>query len=180
MTVVDPRERYGDLLVERSREVLAPASFEEAAGSEAATAGWVVLGFTFDDAGRVLLVDQSWADGWLVPGGAHQPGESLAGTAAREVEEETGVAVTPVRPRAVDEVTLVNERTDEATGWTTVLFEAAAETTAIDDDLGLPGEKIHDARWFEGLPDDVFRPALTRAAYERCRRDGAERTEPVD
>lgn len=167
------REEYDDLLVTRSREVLEPEEFEAAVDSEAATVGWVVLGFAFDDAGRVLLVDQSWADGWLVPGGVRKPGESLSESVVREVREETGITITPVRPHAIDEYTFVNERTDETSGWTTVCFEAVADTTEIGSDLGVDGEEIEDADWFESLPDDVFHRELTERVYQRCLDDSS-------
>jgi 8-oxo-dGTP pyrophosphatase MutT (NUDIX family) len=171
MNVVDPRETYDDLLVTESRERLDPEEFEEAVNSEAANSGWVVLGLVFDDGDRVLLVDQSWADGWLAPGGARKPGESLSEAVVREVREETGVEIAPVRPRAVDEFTFVNERTGKTDGWTTVFFEADADTTGIATDLGLDGEEILDADWFERLPDDVFNRELTEAVYQWCLRD---------
>ena len=166
-----PQEEYDDLLVTHSREVLESDEFREAADSEAATAGWVVLGFVFDERGRILLIDQSWADGWLVPGGARKPGESLSEAVAREVREETGVTISPVRPHAVDEFTFVNEQSEETSGWTTVCFEAVADTAEIKSDLGLEGEEITDADWFESLPDNVFHPELTEAVYQRCLSD---------
>lgn len=171
MTSSRLREEYDDLLVTHSQEVLEPEEFREAVGSEAATVGWVVLGFVFDEIGRVLLIDQSWADGWLVPGGARKPGESLSEAVAREVREETGITITPVRPHAIDEFTFVNERTDETSGWTTVFYEAVADTTEIGSDLGLEGEEINDADWFESLPDDVFHRELTEKVYQRCLSD---------
>lgn len=169
MPVTDPRERY-DLLETQSREALSPGEFAEAADSEAARAGWVVLGFAFDDAGRVLMIDQPWADGWLLPGGARKPGEDLAETMVRELREETGVGVSPVAPRAVDEFTFVNERTGDTAGWTLVVFEATAESAQIDRDPSVDDEEIEDVRWFDGLPDEVFNPDLMRPAYERCER----------
>ncbi len=54
--------------------------------------GAVVL----DDAGRLLLVRRRNAPGrglWSVPGGRVEPGESLPAAVAREVREETGLAV---------------------------------------------------------------------------------------
>ncbi|PSQ05311.1 hypothetical protein BRC92_02490 [Halobacteriales archaeon QS_4_69_31] len=122
MTLIeDPRDRTDDILVTESQETLSPEQFQEARKSEAVTAGWVVVAFAFDEAGRVLVIDQPWADGWILPGGAWQPGETLAETAVREVGEETGVAVSPVAPRAVDEFAFVNERTGETAGWTLVV-----------------------------------------------------------
>lgn len=168
MTVTDPRERYDDLRVTRSRETLEPEEFWEAANSEAATVGWVVFGFVFDAADRVLLIEQPWADGWMTPGGTLRPGESLSETVTREIEEETGVTLTPIRPHAVDEFTFVNECTDESSGWTAVFFEGVADTTEIDDELGLAGEEIVDAGWFDDLPANVFNRKLTEAVYRRC------------
>jgi len=170
MPVTDPRERYDDILATESREALSPDEFATAADSEPSRFGWVVLAFAFDDADRVLLIEQLWADGWLASGGARQPGESLAEAAAREVSEETGVEISPVAPRAVDELTFVDERTGETDGWTTVLFEAVAETTTVDRDPTVDDEEITDVRWFDGLPENVYNPELTTSAYEQCDR----------
>lgn len=168
MSIVDPRKRYDDLLVTRSRERLAPEEFREEADSEPATIGWVVLGFVFDGFDRVLLVDQPWAEGWMEPGGVPKPGESLSETVVREIREETGIKITPVRPHAIDEFTFVNKRTGEASGWTTAFFEADAETTEINSELGLEEERIDDADWFDSLPTNVFHRELTEAVYQRC------------
>ena len=46
--------------------------------------------------GSLLLVERIKSPGagkWAVPGGAVEPGETLAAAVAREVEEETGLAV---------------------------------------------------------------------------------------
>ncbi|WP_436924336.1 NUDIX hydrolase [Halosimplex amylolyticum] len=172
MQVTDPRERTDDLYVGESRATVPPEDFEEVADSEAVTAGWVVTAFTFDDRGRVLLIEQPWADGWICPGGALKPGESLADGATRELREETGVDIDPIAPRGVDEFAFVNEETDETAGWTLVVFEAVAESAELEADLGLDGEEITDARWFDGLPDDVYNPDLFEPVYERCEHSG--------
>jgi 8-oxo-dGTP pyrophosphatase MutT (NUDIX family) len=41
----------------------------------------------------VLLICRSDNGNWSMPGGAHDPGESLSRTAVRETDEETGIAV---------------------------------------------------------------------------------------
>ncbi len=168
MNVVDPRESYDDLLETESRKAVDPEAFGEITDSEVATAGWLVLAFVFDDAGRVLLIDQPWADGWLAPGGVPESGESLAEAAVREVREETGVEIAPDRPRALDEHTLENERTGETDGWTAVCFEAVAETTALDTDPGLEDETITDAGWFDHLPENAHNREWTEPVYRRC------------
>lgn len=46
-----------------------------------------------DDQGRILLQRRRDNDLWALPGGAMDMGESLPGTAVREVKEETGLDV---------------------------------------------------------------------------------------
>src|SRR5215218_906073 len=45
----------------------------------------------FDDAGRVLLVKPTYKDGWDIPGGYVEPGESPRVACIREVAEELGI-----------------------------------------------------------------------------------------
>lgn len=52
-----------------------------------------------DELGRILLVRRADSGLWALPGGLLELGESLAGTAIRETEEETGLRVEPVRIR---------------------------------------------------------------------------------
>lgn len=46
-----------------------------------------------DDRGRVLLIHKVDNDLWALPGGGHDPGESITDTVVREVREETGIDV---------------------------------------------------------------------------------------
>lgn len=59
--------------------------------------GLVVRRGRAPDADQLLLVRQCRASGerWECPGGSQEPGEQLEQTAAREVDEEAGIAVTP-------------------------------------------------------------------------------------
>jgi ADP-ribose pyrophosphatase YjhB (NUDIX family) len=62
-----------------------------AANSLVPAASAVVL----DQAGRILLHRRDDNELWSIPGGAMEVGERIAGTAVREVKEETGLEVRP-------------------------------------------------------------------------------------
>ncbi|GAB6879985.1 hypothetical protein JCM17823_22590 [Halorubrum gandharaense] len=168
MPVEDPRDAYDDLITTERREELSPETFADHASSEAMAAGWVVVAYVFDDAGRVLLVDEPWADGWKSPAGTHKPGESLPETLRREVREETGIEARPGRPHAAETYTAVNADTGETASMVAVGMAATAETTTIAADPGVDGETIEDVRWFTELPPTVFNPDVTEPVYRRC------------
>jgi 8-oxo-dGTP pyrophosphatase MutT (NUDIX family) len=46
-----------------------------------------------DEHGRLLLIHKVDNDLWALPGGGHDPGESIVQAAVREVHEETGIDV---------------------------------------------------------------------------------------
>lgn len=50
-----------------------------------------------DDDGRILLIHKVDNNLWALPGGGHDPGESITDTVIREVKEETGLDVEVVR-----------------------------------------------------------------------------------
>jgi len=51
----------------------------------------------WDQAGQVLLIRRSDNGRWALPGGMMEPGERIADCLVREVREETGLEVEPVR-----------------------------------------------------------------------------------
>ena len=72
--------------------------------------GVVVL----NDDNHVLLVQRGQEPNigmWTIPGGRQEPGETLAETAHREIEEETGVKID--RPRLIDVVDLIRRNDDD-------------------------------------------------------------------
>jgi 8-oxo-dGTP diphosphatase len=50
-----------------------------------------------DELGRVLLIRRGDGRGWSLPGGIMEPGEGVVDSLVREVHEETGLEVEPVR-----------------------------------------------------------------------------------
>lgn len=52
-----------------------------------------VVAIVQDDQGRVLMIHKTDNDLWALPGGGHEPGESIVDTVLREVREETGYEV---------------------------------------------------------------------------------------
>src|SRR5262245_46644080 len=56
-----------------------------------------VTGVVRDKEDRILLVNHSDSRTWVAPGGSIDPDESPADAVAREVYEETGILVEPVR-----------------------------------------------------------------------------------
>ncbi len=120
-----------------------------------------------DDEGRLMLVRHAGHhDGWAVPGGAVDLGESPADAAVREIREETGVEID--LPRLVDvlggedyEVTYPN---GDRVAYVTAVYRAAfAGGTPVADQ-----EEISELGWFTpqqlpGLDFSRFSAALLRA-----------------
>ena len=120
-----------------------------------------------DPEGRIALVKNGWSDGWIVPGGAVEPGEDPADAARREVREETGLEATIEDPLLVVDQTYVSEADpDGRFSAQFVVFDARADGSIADlERLGVDESEIRAARWFETLPDDLheddlFRPYL--------------------
>lgn len=132
-----------------------------------------------DPANRIALVKNGWSEGWTLPGGGVEPGETPAEAAAREVSEETVLEAT-VRDRLVvlDQLYVSTADVPPDASATGVpegavayrgechVFAATAEGAIPPvEDLGIEGETIRAARWFETVPDElhdggVLRPYL--------------------
>jgi 8-oxo-dGTP diphosphatase len=99
--------------------------------------------------GKLLVLqrkDTGWEDGkWTVPSGHVEPGESVLAAAARELEEETGLAAPPLPARAVRHVSL---RPDA--GYTDFLIDAGTTSE-------VPGNTephaCSDLRWVTAITD---------------------------
>jgi 8-oxo-dGTP pyrophosphatase MutT (NUDIX family) len=109
---------------------------------------------------HVALVKRTYADGWVSPGGAAEPGESLPTTAVRETEEETGLEV---ELTGLFYSRLVEHRYVDGDPRTVpmAVFTARATGGALDDrpDHRLPDGRpeLEAADWFpvEDLPPEA-------------------------
>ncbi|WP_436926837.1 NUDIX hydrolase [Halosimplex amylolyticum] len=167
MERTDPRERYDDLVVDSERHEVDADRFDELRQSEVFRSGWGVAGVVFDADERILAIrNEAYPTEWTLPGGAVEDGESLPDAVVREVAEETGVGIEPVRPVGADESVVTDG--ERRTEMRFVHFLARATDPEVDTarDLGDPDEEITDARWLEELPTDVYNPEYTRDVYE--------------
>jgi 8-oxo-dGTP diphosphatase len=118
-----------------------------------------VGGIVRDGAGRVLLVQRGRDPGrgtWSFPGGHLRWGETLAEGTRREVWEETGIRVDPIRVLYVTEV-LAPDPSGSAVGHHFVIVDLACERI---DGEARPGDDAAAVRWVG--PEEVSALALTR------------------
>ncbi len=134
---------------------------------------WVGVGVVVWRHDQVLLIQRGHPPGagqWGLPGGAQQLGETLFEAAVREVQEETGLVVTPYA--VITAVDGISRESDGQIRFHYTLIEIAAnyegdsDPTAADDAL--------DARWVP-LEDigalvewsETLRVIMTAAAQRR-------------
>ncbi|MFB6104391.1 MAG: NUDIX hydrolase [Halobacteriaceae archaeon] len=164
MEPTDPRERYEDLYIDGDTEHVDAETFRDRRRMETFQSGWVVVGTVFDPSDRVLLVSDG--DQWFAPGGTRRPGETLAETLVREVEEEAGVPVDPVRPHAVFDQRVVGPDGDEI-GFTLVGYEARTDATTTGSEVDVVDGEIETAAFHETIPDPVFGASLLGELLDR-------------
>lgn len=117
---------------------------------------------------RLLLIRRGKEPGlgrWSVPGGSQELGETLFGTAAREVMEETGIVCRPTGVlTAVDNIL---RDPDGRVSFHYTIVEVVAEWLEGDP---VPGSDAMDARWatraeWEDLVDWAPVKAVLRQAW---------------
>ncbi len=109
-----------------------------------------------DEAGHVLLIRRGDGRGWSLPGGFMEPGELLADSLVREVEEESGLEVEVLRLVGVYSDPAVNQITF-ANGDQVHLVSATFECRAVGGDLRPDGEESLEVAYFapEALPETL-------------------------
>jgi 8-oxo-dGTP pyrophosphatase MutT (NUDIX family) len=156
------RDRFGDFEITPGRVANETERFD--AGREMAANGWRgdAGAWVTDPDGRALFVRHAASPGvWGVPGGGHEPGESHAVTARREVREETGLSVTVTgvwraRRRTVYDATDPDRELEMLTVW----FEGTASGSVFD----VGDDEIEEGRWFDEPPDAVADVVAPRVA----------------
>ena len=114
-----------------------------------------------DDKGRILLVRNADADLWLPPGGGIEPDESPKDAAVREMQEETGLLVEPIRMIGAYggpqyRVTYPN---GDVVSYVMIVFECRI----VSGEMAPDHEEILDVRYFsEAELDSVETTSWTR------------------
>ena len=117
-----------------------------------------------DSDGRILFVQNSWTDGWFVPGGAVEPNETPQEAAQREIHEETGLNATIEEPLVVLEQTYTSETVgyDRFSALFIVYSALADGEIPPVSQLGKTDDEIEAAQWFETIPEDLHDGDLLR------------------
>jgi len=146
------REAWDEVPVVERRQTVDPEDYEEHLAACYDDRSFIYTGALVIRDGELLLVKPEWSDGWAEPGGTHEPGETVAETARREVREETGLAV------ELDGVSRAN-LLELTTGDRDPLWSLGVtfETTPVGGDLRPEPGEIDDVEWFETLPDTGLR-----------------------
>jgi ADP-ribose pyrophosphatase YjhB (NUDIX family) len=116
-----------------------------------------VRGAVLNAAGEVLLVEHTYVDGWHLPGGGVELGETAEQAMARELVEEAGVKVTAPPTLIAVHANLGRFRGDHVLLYRIEAWEACPATSR--------GE-IHQTGWFDprAMPRDTTGATRRRVA----------------
>ncbi|GAA3610575.1 NUDIX hydrolase [Microlunatus ginsengisoli] len=130
----------------------------------------VAAGVLFrDDRDRVLLVKPTYKDGWEIPGGYVEQGESPLAAALREVREELGASL------EVGELLVLDWAPHPAEGdKLLIIFSGRHLTDAEVAALDLKTSEISEARFFDvDQLGELMPDRLARRVAEAARRHTA-------
>ncbi|MFB6127942.1 MAG: NUDIX hydrolase [Halolamina sp.] len=152
------RERWGQFRVVDREWSVSPATYDATVarferGSVGGAGAWVRR--ERDGEAEALVVRESDRDGWAGPGGAHEPGESLAETARRETREEAGVDC------SVTGVVLAQRAVHVAPERPPLPRLVVAFAADYDDGRARPNELgVGAVRWVRDHPDELAYPLV--------------------
>ncbi|GIG57767.1 hypothetical protein Lfu02_21390 [Longispora fulva] len=106
----------------------------------------LVTATTSDGIRWLLLIERGDGHGWAVPGGSVEPGESPADASARELTEETGLAVPAERWRAGTPVYVPDPRAS-AEAWAVTVPASAHLGTVADLPVVVGADDARRAMW---------------------------------
>ena len=112
----------------------------------------------FDDEGRVLLVKPTYKDGWDIPGGYVEPGETPREACEREVAEELGI-----RPK-IGQLLVADWAPSEAEGDKILfIFDGGLIDSQVEEQVVLPADELSDWRFHDEADlNAVLIPRLAR------------------
>ncbi len=105
-----------------------------------------------DDAGRVMVVNPVYKDGWDLPGGFAEPGEAPRAACVREVREELGIEPPIGDALVVDWAPLDGDRL-------LFVFDGGRLTDADSARIRFADGEISDARYVDLADLDAYVPA---------------------
>lgn len=162
MTPEELVARHGGVEARSSNTIELPSAVWES-GRERNERDWGVGAFVERD-GQVLLVRED--DRWMLPGGMLEPGETHADGAARELREETGLAVTIDGLLAISEQTFVNAADGRAFDFYFATFRGIPGGDQLTDDPGIADEEIEAVTWHDTVPENTFDRDLVVQLFE--------------
>lgn len=117
----------------------------------------------FDDAGRLLIVNPTYKDGWEIPGGVVEANESPRAACAREVGEELGLDRPPLALLGVD----YTPETDDRTESLNFIFYGGLLTPEDIAAIHLPAKELSE---FSLLEPEAALKLLKRRLRRRIKR----------
>ena len=112
-----------------------------------------------DSVGRVLLVEPTYRDSWLTPGGTVESHESPAQGAAREVLEELGVSVNVGRALVMQWM----QPEDDPDGVLHFAYDGGVVDTPMIERFRLPSIELRSYRFFDASDVPTVASAETSA-----------------
>jgi ADP-ribose pyrophosphatase YjhB (NUDIX family) len=133
-----------------------------------------VSAIIFDAAAAILLQRRDDNGLWGLPGGGVEPGESVREAIIREVREETGLEVEPLRLIGVYSAPEHHQVVSYPDGNVVHYVSAFFECTVTGGTLACGPESL-DLRWFdpEALPEDAMSIIRIRVRDAVARQVGA-------